>query len=706
MKIKNFLIMSSVAIAFTANAETPIKYPVTAIDKVVDEYFGVKVADPYRWLENDTSTATAEWVKEQNIVTQDYLSKIPFRNELKKRLTELSNYEKMGTPFKKNGKYYTFRNSGLQNQSVLYVQDSLNGEPRVVLDPNTLSADGTVALQNIGISHNGKYMAYVISRSGSDWNEIYVIDLVTGKLLPDHITWAKFTNAQWLGDGFFYSAYDAPKDGNPLSAKNEYQKVYYHKIGTPQSEDRLEYQNLKYPLRFYSVGVSDDESYMVLSESEGHGNNLYIKDLKAGDKEYTLIHDKIKDEFYPIDIVNGTIYFLTNSDAPMRKVVAGTMKDVKKGKFTTVIPERDIVLTNAQIAGDKIIASYDKDASSHPELYALDGKDLGEIKLPTIGDVYFSSDKGDNEAFFSLNSYTYPGTVYRYDVANNTYSLYKQPKVSFNPSDYETKQVTFTSKDGTPIKMFLTYKKGLKLDGNNPVFLYGYGGFNVSLNPGFNPYRFAFVENGGIYAVVNLRGGGEYGEKWHQAGTKMNKQNVFDDFISAAEYLVKEKYTNSSKIAINGGSNGGLLVGAVVNQRPDLFRVAVPQVGVMDMLRYHKFTIGWNWAGDYGTSADNKEMFEYLKAYSPLHTIKNDGTKYPAIMITTADHDDRVVPAHSFKYAAQLQASNTGNEPKIIRIDSKAGHGAGKPISKQIDEYADVFSFIMYNLGMTPIQNK
>lgn len=702
MKLKKILALSSLAGVLLANGATPLKYPVTKKDKVVDDYFGTKVADPYRWLENDTSKATAEWVAAQNKVTTGYLEKISFRAQLKERLTKLTNYDKMGVPFKKNGKYYYFHNSGLQNQAVLYVMDELNGTPRVVLDPNTLSTDGTVALQGVDFSHNGKYMAYVISRSGSDWNEIYVIDLATGKQLPDHITWAKFTDAQWLGDGFFYSAYDAPKDGNALSAKNEYQKVYYHKIGTPQSDDRLEYQDLKYPLRFYSVGVADDESYMYLTESEGHGNNLYIKNLKNGEKGYTLITNDITEEFYPMDNIGDTLLFLTNSGAPMRKVISASLKDISNKNFSTVIPESDAVLNGAFIAGDKIIALYDKDASSHPALFTLDGKSLGELALPALGTVSFSGDKGDNEAFYSLNSYTYPGTIYHYDVAANKSTLFKSPKVSFNPSDYVTEQVTYKSKDGTPIKMFLTYKKGLKRDGNNPVFLYGYGGFNVSLTPGFNPFRFAFIEDGGIYAVATLRGGGEFGEKWHQAGTKMNKQNVFDDFISAAEYLVTEKYTNPSKLAINGGSNGGLLVGAVVNQRPDLFRVAVAQVGVMDMLRYHKFTIGWNWAPDYGTSADSPEMFKYLKGYSPLHTIKNDGTKYPAMLITTADHDDRVVPAHSFKYAAQLQASNTGNEPKIIRIDSKAGHGGGKPISKQIDEYTDVFAFIMQKLGMTP----
>lgn len=700
MKLSHCLLLSAITISTMACTNKSITYPTTKTVDTVDVYFGEKVADPYRWLEDDMSEETAKWVEEQNKVTDAYFATIPFRDKLKERLTALVNYEKYGTPFEKNGKTYYFHNTGLQNQSVLYVLDTPEAEPRVVLDPNKLSDDGTVALQNFSFSNDGKYLAYVISRSGSDWNEVYVIDLNTNKLLEDHIEWAKFTDAQWLGDGFFYSAYDAPKDGNVLSAKNEFQKVYYHKIGTPQSEDRLEYQNLKYPLRFYSVGVSDDESYMVLVESEGYGNNLYIKDLKKGEKTYSPIHEVFDKEFFPVDNVGNTIYFITNNGAPKRKLVSATIAEAKKGNYTTVIPEGENVLAGVQFAGDKIIASYEKDASSHLVLFSHKGENLGELELPSIGSVDFSGKKDKNEAYYVLNSYTQPGVIYKYDVATGKSEVFRTPKVAFNPEDFVTEQVTYLSKDSTEIKMFITYKKGMERNGNNPVFLYAYGGFGISMTPYFNPYRLNFVDNGGIYCVANIRGGGEYGEEWHFAGTKMEKQNVFDDFISAAEYLVKEKYTCPEKIAINGGSNGGLLVGAVTNQRPDLFRVAVPQVGVMDMLRYHKFTIGWNWASDYGTSEDSKEMFEYLKDYSPLHTIKNDGTKYPAILVTTADHDDRVVPAHSFKYAAQLQASNTGDQPKLISIDSKAGHGGGKPVAKQIEEYTNVFAFIMYHLGM------
>ena len=703
MKKTDLLLMGVAATSLVSCGNGALKYPETFRDTtVVDDYFGNKVADPYRWLENDTSAETAEWVKAQNAVTDAYLAEIPFREQLKNRMTELINYPKVGMPSKKHGKYYLYKNTGLQNQSVLYVQETLGGEEKVVLDPNTLSEDGTVALKAINMSNDGKYLAYTISRSGSDWNEIYVIDLETGKKLDDHITWAKFTDAQWLGDGFFYSAYDAPKDGNELSAKNEFQKVYYHKIGTPQSEDRLEYENQKYPLRFYSVGVSEDETFMVLFESEGYGNNLYVKDLRKKNSKYVLVHESMTDEFSVVDNIGSTLYCITNNGAPKRQLVTIDLNRLAKDKWETVLPEADGVLKSVQFAGNKMLASYEIDASTHPYLFDVDGKNKKEIELPTLGEVYFSTKKGENEAFFTLTSFTMPATVYKYDIATGKSELYNAPELAFNPDDFETKQVTYKSKDGTDVKMFLTYKKGIELNGKNPVFLYGYGGFNVSLTPGFNPMRMPFIENGGVYALANLRGGGEYGEEWHLAGTKMNKQNVFDDFIAAAEYLIAEKYTSPEYMSINGGSNGGLLVGAVTNQRPDLFKVAVPQVGVMDMLRYHKFTIGWNWASDYGTSEDSEEMFKYLMGYSPLHSIKNDGTKYPAILVTTADHDDRVVPAHSFKYAAQLQYSNTGDAPKIIRIDSKAGHGAGKPISKQIEEYADVYSFIMYNMGVAP----
>lgn len=683
-----------------ACSQKTIVYPETTKDNTVDTYFGTEVADPYRWLENDTSQATAAWVEAQNKVTFDYLNRIPFRTKLKEKLTELTDYEKYGSPFKKNGKYYFFKNNGLQNQSVLYMQETLDAEPKVILDPNKLSEDGTVALSSISFSKDGKYLAYSISRSGSDWREIYVLDLATLKLLEDKIQWAKFSDAAWKGDGFYYSAYDAPTEGKEFSNVNENHKIYFHKIGEPQSNDKLVYQNPKYPKRFYSADVSEDERFLFIFEAgAGRGNALYMQDLTKNNALIVQLADNLDYEYAPIEVLGDRILFFTNDGAQKYKVMEASTSAPQKKDWKEFIPESDAVLSGAQVIGNKLILTYDKDASNHPYIYGLDGKLISEIKLPTLGSVGFSGEKDDTEAFYTFTSFTFPSSIYRFDVEKNTSELYRAPKVKFTPEDFETEQVFYTSKDGTKVPMFLVYKKGLKRDGKNPVLLYGYGGFNVSLNPGFSTSRIPFLENGGIYAQANLRGGGEYGEAWHVAGTKMQKQNVFDDFIAAAEYLISEKYTSPDKLAIMGGSNGGLLVGATINQRPELFKVAVPQVGVMDMLRYHKFTIGWNWASDYGTSEDSKEMFEYLKAYSPLHNIK-PGTVYPATLITTADHDDRVVPAHSFKYAAALQAANEGTNPTLIRIETKAGHGAGKPISKVIDEQTDIYSFIMYNLGM------
>lgn len=680
--------------------QVKLDYPETKSVDTLDVYFGTEVADPYRWLEDDNSEETAEWVKAQNEVTNSYLEKIPFRGKLKEKLTALSNYEKIGTPWKEQGKYYYYKNDGLQNQSVLFECDSLGGEAKVLLDPNKLSEDGTVSLSSVSFSKDRKHLAYVISRSGSDWKEIYVMNTETGEVLEDHIMWAKFTGASWYGDGFFYSAYDAPTDGKGLSAKNEYQKVYYHKLGTPQSSDRLEYVNKLHPLRFYQLGVSDDERFLFLYESDGEGNAIYIKDTKKNNAQYVCIADDMSKDNSIVHADDKRVLMQTNEDAPNYKIVEFDINNLGVNKGKTLIAESENLLEGISMAGDKIIAVYMENIANHAYLLDSEGNKIREIALPTVGSVGFSASSKHNEVFYSFSSYTFPGTIYKYDIEKDQSEKIFAPKVDFNPEDYVTEQISYPSKDSTMVNMFVTYKKGLEKNGKNPVFLYGYGGFNISLNPGFSAMRIPFIQNGGIYVVANLRGGGEFGETWHQAGTKLNKQNVFDDFISAAEYLIKEGYTSPEYIAINGGSNGGLLVGAVVNQRPDLFRVAIPQVGVMDMLRYHKFTIGWNWASDYGRSDDSEEMFKYLYAYSPLHTIKNDGTKYPAIMVTTADHDDRVVPAHSFKYAAMLQASNTGDQPKIIRIDSKAGHGSGKPIAKVIEEQTDIYSFIMYNLGM------
>lgn len=696
--------MTSLTMAACTGVKQPkLIYPETARTDTVDVYFGTEVPDPYRWLENDTSAATAAWVEAENQVTDHYLKQIPFRETLLKRLTEVSNYEKISAPAKHHGRYYYYKNDGLQNQSVIYVQDSLQGESRVFLDPNKLSEDGTVALTGLSFSHDGQYAAYTISRSGSDWTEIYVMDAQSGHLLDDHIIWAKFTGASWQGDGFYYSAYDAPVQGKEYSNVNEGHKVYYHKIGTPQSADRLAYHNPSQSKRFYQIDVSEDETLLFLYESgDGNGNALYLKDARKPTLPFTPMATDMNCQYTPLEVMDGKIYLYTNYDAPKGRIMVTTPDKPAIADWQELVPEAEAVLSGAQVIGGKLILTYNQDAAHHAYVHSLtDGQRLHEIALPTLGSVSFSGNKDDKECFFTFTSFTTPGSIYTYDIDANTSQLWCAPKVDFDADAFVTEQVFYPSKDGTRIPMFLTYKKGLKRNGNNPVYLYGYGGFNISLDPGFSAMRLPFLESGGIYAQTNLRGGSEYGEAWHLAGTKMQKQNVFDDFIAAAEYLIAEKYTCKDKIAIVGGSNGGLLVGACMTQRPDLFRVAVPQVGVMDMLRYHKFTIGWNWASDYGTSEDSREMFLYLKGYSPLHNLK-PGTAYPATLVTTADHDDRVVPAHSFKFAATLQACNAGPNPTLIRIDSKAGHGGGKPMSKVLEEQADIYSFIMYNVDMKP----
>lgn len=678
-----------------------LKYPTAPKDNTVDEYFGVKVADPFRPLENDTSAATAAWVEAENQVTNAYLAKIPQRSKYLKRLKQVANYEKVYTPFEKNGKWYVYKNNGLQNQAVLYQMDTLGGEARVFLDPNKLSDDGTVALKSISFSHDGKYFAYVISRSGSDWEEIYVMDAKTQKLLDDHIVWAKFTSAEWCGDGFYYSAYDAPEKGKETSAKNEIQKVYYHKMGTPQSEDVLFYQNPANPLRFYGVEVNKEESMMFLTESGmDQGLNLFVRNLKQANSQFIQMTGDCSKTYTPVEIIGDNIYMLTNADAPKYRLMVANINRPGYNDWKVLVPEQDAVLEDVNfVDGDKMILTYTKDNCSHAYLYNIKGEKLQDITLPGIGSASFSSKRESKECFYSYTSYTVPSTVYQYDLATGKSKIYSQPKVNFKLSDYTSEMAFYTSKDGTRIPIFLTYKKDMKKNGKNPVLMYGYGGFNVTYPPFFSAMRIPFLENGGIYAYAVLRGGGEYGEDWHLAGTKMQKQNVFDDFISAGEWLISNKYTDKNHLAIMGGSNGGLLVGACMTQRPDLFKVCIPEVGVMDMLRYHKFTIGWNWAPDYGTSADNKEMFEYLKGYSPLHTLKK-GVSYPATLVTTADHDDRVVPAHSFKFAATLQECQAGKAPVLIRIDSKAGHGGGKPLSKQMEETADIYGFIMHEMGM------
>jgi len=675
-----------------------LKYPKAEKDGTVDDYFGVKVADPYRWLENDTSAQTTAWVEAENKVTNAYLKKIPMRGKILKRMTELSNYEKIGAPRKRHGKWYFYKNDGLQNQYVLYQMDELGGEARVFLDPNTLSDDGTVALKGTYFSHNGRWMAYSISRSGSDWEEFFVIDLKTGKLTNDHIEWAKFSGAAWQGDGFYYSAYDRPTEGKEFSNVNAGHKIYYHKMGTPQSEDVLFYENPTQPMRFYDASVNEDETLMYLYESgAGAGNNLYVRDLRKKDAQFIQMTSDMDYQYSPIYDEGGKIYIYTNYGASKGRIMTADIDKPGIYDWDKLVEEQNNVLGGVEVINRQLILTYAQDACDHAFVYGLDGKLRHEVQLPTVGSVSFIGDEKGEECFYTFSSFTVPGTIYRYDMAKNESSLYAQPNVKFRQQDYESKQLFFKSKDGTRVPMFITYKKGMKLNGKNPVFLYGYGGFNIALSPGFSAVRIPFLEQGGIYAQVNLRGGSEYGEIWHLQGTKMQKQNVFDDFISAAEYLIKEGYTSKEKLAIVGGSNGGLLVGACMTQRPDLFRVAIPQVGVMDMLRYHKFTIGWNWASDYGTSDDSEEMFEYLRGYSPLHNLK-PGTKYPATLVTTADHDDRVVPAHSFKFAATLQECHAGSAPVLIRIDTKAGHGGGKPLAKVLEEQADIYSFILYNM--------
>lgn len=706
MKHITTVLSISLLTSMSISAANPLSYPVAPKDATVDEYFGTKVADPYRPLENDTAAATIAWVEAENRVTNDYLSKIPFREDIRKRLTDLANYKKIGTPWLGyDNKYYYSANDGLQNQSVLYRKATLDSPAEVFLDPNKLSNDGTVALTGLSMSPDGKYMAYTISRSGSDWTEIYVMDTATGKLLDDHITWAKFTGASWYGDGFYYSAYDQPVAGKEFSNSNENHRIYYHKLGTPQSEDTLFYSDPEHPLHFHSVGIPEESDYIILSTGgEGIGNAVAVRNLKDKDSEWIVLEPSQDYNIGVVDVRDGKAVLTSTADAPKGRIMVADLANPSRENWKVLVPEQDGVLGSvAEVGKDHYIIGYEKDASTHLFLYTRDGKMIREITLPSIGSAGVSTDRRNEDVFLSFTSFIQPATSYRYDIHTDKLTPFIIPEVKgFNPDDYVTEQIFYTSTDGTKVPMSLTYKKGLKRDGKNPVYLYGYGGFNISLTPGFSPYRLLWLENGGIYAQTNLRGGSEYGEEWHEAGTKQKKLNVFNDFISAAEYMIKEGWTNPDMLVCEGGSNGGLLIGATVNMRPDLFRVAIPRVGVMDMMRYHLFTIGWNWASDYGTSADSHEMAAYLLGYSPLHNIKNDGTRYPSILVTTADHDDRVVPAHSFKYAATLQAADTGDNPKLIRIDSKAGHGAGKPISKVIDEYTDIYSFIFENLGVTP----
>lgn len=693
-------LMSAVPAALAHNGR--LMYPQTRTVDQVDDYHGTKVADPYRWLEDPDAADTKAWVEAQNKVTFDYLKQIPQRETIKARLTKLWNFERYGTPFKEGGRYFYYKNDGLQNQSVLYTLEHLDAPAKVLLDPNKLSTDGTVALSGLSISPDGKLMAYSISRSGSDWQEWRVRDIATGVDLPDAIQWSKFSGADWTkdGQGFFYSRYDAPK-GDAIKEVNYFQKLYYHRLGTSQAEDTLVYDRPDHKEWGFGGHVTEDGRYLLVSITQGteNKNRVYYKDLKTPTAKVLPLLDDFDASYTFIDNDGPVFWFHTTQAAPRGRVIAIDTRKPERANWHELIPQSADNLEGVSLVHDRFIASYLKDAKSAVRIYDLQGKFEREVDLPGIGSADgFGGKRKDTETFYSFMGYTTPTTLYRYDVATGKSTLYRKPQVDFDPSRYETKQVFYTSKDCTKVPMFITHKKGLKLDGSTPTYLYGYGGFNISLTPGFSVSNLVWMEMGGIYAVPNLRGGGEYGEEWHLAGTKLHKQNVFDDFISAAEWLIANRYTSPSKLAIGGGSNGGLLVGATMTQRPDLFAAALPAVGVLDMLRYQKFTIGWAWASDYGLS-DNPEEFKALRAYSPLHNVK-PGAKYPATMVLTGDHDDRVYPAHSFKFAATLQAAQAGEAPVLIRIDTKAGHGAGKPTAKLIEEAADRWGFLAHHLGL------
>jgi len=682
-----------------------LKYPDTKKDDHVDDYFGTKVPDPYRWLEDDNSPEVMEWVKEQNKVTFDYLGKIPYRAQVKDRLTKLANYPKFSAPFRRGDNYFFSKNDGLQNQSVLYIQKGLEGKPEVFLDPNKLSADGTSRLVGFSLSRDGKYAAYAVSIGGSDWEDAYVMDVATKNKLPDTLNWLKVTGLSWQGNGFYYSRYPTPEKGKELSSKNENHKVYYHKLGTKQEDDTLVYEDPANPQRFNTVGTTEDERFAILSVSErgkgNDGNALFVRDLSKGDKTFTPLVPEIgNSQFNVVDNVGDKLLVHTTQNAPNGKVVLIDPKNPAESNWKEVLPEKPEPLESVSSAGGKLFATYLKDVTTRAYVYNLDGKLENEIAFPDLGTAGgFGGLKDDKSVFYTFNSFNYPPTIFRYDIATKKSAVFRSPEIpGFKSSDFETEQVFYNSKDGTRVPMFLVHKKGIKRDGNNPTLLYAYGGFNITTNPSFSSLRLALLEQGFIYASANIRGGGEYGEKWHQAGMKLNKQNVFDDFIAAGEYLIAQKYTSKDKLAIQGGSNGGLLMGAVMNQRPDLFKACVAQAGVMDMLRFHKFTIGWNWIADYGSS-DNEQEFEALRAYSPVHNAHP--ANYPALLITTADHDDRVVPAHSFKYAAAMQANQKGPAPILLRVDTNSGHGASNT-TKQIEQAADIYSFLFYNLGVTP----
>ncbi|OYO28638.1 prolyl oligopeptidase family protein [Janthinobacterium sp. PC23-8] len=719
MQLRSATIVLSLLAAFGSNAlaqtaaqqscpagnSPAVTYPVTKKVDQQDSYFGTTIADPYRWLEDANSAETHDWVVEQNKLTQSFLATIPEREAIKQRLTKLWNYERFSTPTRQGGRYFYTRNDGLQNQAVLYTVRKLTDEPRLLLDPNTLSSDGTVALAGTSISPNGKFLAYATAASGSDWNEWKVRDIDTGKDLSDDIKWAKFSGASWTRDntGFFYSRYDAPQEATKLADINYFQKLYFHKLGTPQSADVLVFDRPdQKEWAFGGSKVSDDGNYLIITATQGteRKNRIFYKDLRQKNAKVVGLLEQFDASYSFIDNVGPVFYFATDNQAPKSRVIAIDIRKPLPADWKEVVPQSEQTLVSANILNDQLVLDYLKDAQTQIKITDLNGKLVREVALPGIGSAGgFGGKRHETETFYSYTSFTTPATIYRYDMKTGKSTVYRQPKVDFDPNAFDVRQQFFTSRDGTKVPMFIVSKKGMKLDGSNPTYLYGYGGFNISLTPAFSVANLAWVEMGGVYVMANLRGGGEYGEAWHQAGTKLNKQNVFDDFIGAAEWLVANKVTSPAKLAIGGGSNGGLLVGAAMTQRPDLFAAAIPQVGVLDMLRFHKFTVGWGWVPDYGSS-DDAEQFKALVKYSPLHNLKAGGC-YPATMITTADHDDRVVPAHSFKFAAAAQAAQGAAAPVLIRIDSKAGHGAGKPTAKQIEEVADRWGFLTRALKMT-----
>lgn len=704
--MKAFLITGFLSLIITGQMNAQYQYPETKKESQTDTYFGTAVADPYRWLENDNSAETKEWVTAQNKVTFGFLDQIPYRKQWFSELESLNNYPKYSSPFRNHDYFYFYKNDGLQNQSVLYRQKGLNGQPELVLDPNKFSTDATTSLAAFSLSKNGRYAVVGKSAGGSDWRTFFVMDMQTLQYLPDSLAWVKVSGASWLGDGFFYSRYPSTGAGKELSTKNENHQVYYHKVGTSQSEDKLVYEDATKPLAFHGVYTDEDERYVFLNiadRSKFKGNAVWYYDNQSSDKTFKpIIKDPGEYSYSLVDVKDGKFIVSTNDGARNTRIVLVDPANPDSKNWKTIIAEKPENIVSISTAGGKMFITYIKDVTSRVYVYDYNGKLEREVKLPALGTCGgFGGEKDDKSVFYTFTSFTFPPTIYKYDIASGKSEVFRRPEVKFTPEDYVTEQVFYPSKDGTKVPMFIVYKKGLKMDGKNPTMLYAYGGFNVSTNPGFSPTRISWLNKGGIYVSANLRGGNEYGEKWHEAGMLLKKQNVFDDFIAAAEYLIAKKYCDNNHLAIYGGSNGGLLVGAVANQRPELFKVVIPAVGVMDMLRFHKFTIGFNWIAEYGSSEKSAEEFKYLYGYSPMHNIRSNAN-FPATLVTTADHDDRVVPAHSFKYIATLQETNkNAKNPLMIRVDVNSGHGASN-LKKGLETTADIYSFIFYNMGVTP----